>query len=209
MKGSLIVVAFFVLGVLAGRSGGMPEWMLSSGTSFVALCALLLCVGISIGLNPDMKSDIKSLNPRIALLPVATILGSWMGAAAAYLLMNNDVCSVLHHRQLTDCLAVDSGFAYYSLSSIFITEYRGAELGIIALLANIIREMITLLLTPLLAKWFGPLAPISSGGATTMDTTLPIITQTVGQRYVALSIYHGFVIDFTVPFVVTMWCTLA
>lgn len=39
MKGSLIVVAFFVLGVLAGRSGGMPEWMLSSGTSFVALCS--------------------------------------------------------------------------------------------------------------------------------------------------------------------------
>lgn len=76
-------------------------------------------------------------------------------------------------------------------------------------LANIIREMITLLVTPLLAKWFGPLAPISSGGATTMDTTLPIITQTVGQRYVALSIYHGFVTDFTVPFVVTMWCTLA
>lgn len=76
-------------------------------------------------------------------------------------------------------------------------------------LANIIREMITLLVTPLLAKWFGLLAPISSGGATTMDTTLPIITQTVGQRYVALSIYHGFVTDFTVPFVVTMWCTLA
>lgn len=92
---------------------------------------------------------------------------------------------------------------------IIITEYRGAELGTIALLANIIREMITLLLTTLLAKWFGPLAPISSGGATTMDTTLPIITQTVGQRYVALSIYHGFVTDFTVPFVVTMWCTLA
>lgn len=156
-----------------------------------------------------MKSDIKSLNPRIALLPVATILGSWMGAMAAFFLMNNDVCSLLHHRQLTDCLAVDSGFAYYSLSSIFITEYRGAELGTIALLANIIREMITLLLTPLLAKWFGPLAPISSGGATTMDTTLPIITQTVGQRYVALSIYHGFVTDFTVPFFVTMWCTLA
>ena len=206
MKGSLIVVAFFVLGVLAGRSGGMPEWMMSSGTSFVALCALLLCVGISIGLNPDMKSDIKSLNPRIALLPVATILGSWMGAMAAFFLMNNDVCSLLHHRQLTDCLAVDSGFAYYSLSSIFITEYRGAELGTIALLANIIREMLTLLGAPLMARWFGPLAPISAGGATTMDTTLPILSQTVGQRYIALSIYHGFVVDFTVPFLVSWWC---
>ena len=120
----------------------------------------------------------------------------------------SSICTIFQPRNITDCLAVDSGFAYYSLSSIFITEYRGAELGTIALLANIIREMITLLLTPLLAKWFGPLAPISSGGATTMDTTLPIITQTVGQRYVALSIYHGFVTDFTVPFLVTMWCML-
>ena len=156
-----------------------------------------------------MKSDIKSLNPRLAFLPVATIVGSWMGAMVAFLLMKSDVCSFLQHRDLTDCLAIDSGFAYYSLSSIFITEYRGAELGTIALLANIIREMITLLLTPLLAKWFGPLAPISAGGATTMDTTLPIITQTIGQRYVALSIYHGFATDFTVPFIVTLWCTIA
>ena len=126
----------------------------------------------------------------------------------AYLIMNIDLTSVLQHRSLSDCMALNSGFAYYSLSSIFITEYRGAELGTIALLANIIREMITLLLTPVLAKWFGPLAPISTGGATTMDTTLPIITQTIGQRYVALSIYHGFVTDFSVPFLVTMWCML-
>ena len=209
MKGSLIVVAFFVLGLLAGGSGCMPSWATGSGTSFVALCALLLCVGTGIGLNPDMKSDMKSLNPRLAFLPVATIVGSWMGAMVAFLLMKSDVCSFLQHRDLTDCLAIDSGFAYYSLSSIFITEYRGAELGTIALLANIIREMITLLLTPLLAKWFGPLAPISAGGATTMDTTLPIITQAIGQRYVALSIYHGFTTDFTVPFIVTLWCTIA
>lgn len=42
-----------------------------------------------------------------------------------------------------------------------------------------------------------------------MDTTLPIITQSVDQRYVALSIYHGFLTDFTVPFLVTMWCMFA
>ena len=122
--------------------------------------------------------------------------------------MCSDVCPVLHHRQLTDCLAIDSGFAYYSLSSIFITEYRGAELGTIALLANIIREMTTLLLTPLIAKRFGPLAPISSGGATTMDTTLPIITRTSGQDFIIVSIFHGFCVDFSVPFLVTFFCSL-
>ena len=208
MKGSLIVVAFFVLGLFVGHSSCLPSWFMSSQTSFVALCALLLFVGMGIGLNPNMMRDIKSLSPRLALLPLVTILGSWMGAVVAYVVMSSDLCTLFQQRSLTSCLAVDSGFAYYSLSSIFITEYRGAELGTIALLANIVREMITLLLAPMLAKRFGPLAPITAGGATTMDTTLPIIAQASGQRYVALSIYHGFVTDFSVPFLVTMWCTI-
>lgn len=208
MKGSLIVVAFFVLGLFVGHSDCLPSWFMSSQTSFVALCALLLFVGMGIGLNPNMMRDIKSLSPRLALLPLVTILGSWMGAVVAYVVMSSDLCTLFQQRSLTSCLAVDSGFAYYSLSSIFITEYRGAELGTIALLANIVREMITLLLAPMLAKRFGPLAPITAGGATTMDTTLPIIAQASGQKYVALSIYHGFVTDFSVPFLVTMWCTI-
>lgn len=208
MKGSLIVVAFFVLGLFVGHSSCLPSWFMSSQTSFVALCALLLFVSMGIGLNPNMMRDIKSLSPRLALLPLVTILGSWMGAVVAYVVMSSDLCTLFQQRSLTSCLAVDSGFAYYSLSSIFITEYRGAELGTIALLANIVREMITLLLAPMLAKRFGPLAPITAGGATTMDTTLPIIAQASGQKYVALSIYHGFVTDFSVPFLVTMWCTI-
>ena len=208
MKGSLIIVGFFILGIVVGHADLAPALLRDSDVSFVALCGLLFCVGLGIGLNPNMMRDIKSLSPRLALLPLVTILGSWMGAMVAYVVMSSDLCTLFQQRSLTSCLAVDSGFAYYSLSSIFITEYRGAELGTIALLANIVREMITLLLAPMLAKLFGPLAPITAGGATTMDTTLPIIAQASGQKYVALSIYHGFVTDFSVPFLITMWCTI-
>lgn len=197
MKGSLIVVGFFVIGLLGEIEKMVPSWLLDGDVSFVALCGLLLFVGLGIGLNPEMKKEVRSLSPRMALLPVVTIIGSWLGALLIWTVL---------HRTLSDCMAINSGFAYYSLSSIFVTEYRGAELGTIALLANIIREMLTLLGAPLMARWFGPLAPISAGGATTMDTTLPILSQTVGQRYIALSIYHGFVVDFTVPFLVSWWC---
>lgn len=199
MKGSLIIVAFFAAGILCGRADVLPQWVSSSTVSMTALCALLLCVGMGIGSNPDMKSEFRSLNPRVALLPLATILGSWAGAAIAFLVLQ---------RTLTDCFAISSGFAYYSLSSIFLTEYRGIELGTIALVANLVREAITLLGTPLLARIFGPLAPISAGGATTMDTTLPIITHTCGQRFTILAIFHGFIVDFSVPFLVTFWCMM-
>lgn len=200
MKASLIVVGFFVLGVCLGRLDLAPALLMDSRVTFAALCCLLFCVGMSIGSNDNIVSEFRSLNPRLALLPVATILGSFAGSLVAWLF--------LQYRGVTDCMAVGSGFAYYSISSIFITQYRGAELGTVALLANIYREILTLLIAPLLAKVFGPLAPISSGGATTMDTTLPIISQTCGQQYVVVSLFHGFVVDFSVPFLVTMWCML-
>lgn len=200
MKGSLIVVGFFVLGVCLGRLDLAPALLMDSRVTFAALCCLLFCVGMSIGSNDNIVSEFRSLNPRLALLPVATILGSFAGSLVAWLF--------LQYRGVTDCMAVGSGFAYYSISSIFITQYRGAELGTVTLLANIYREILTLLIAPLLAKVFGPLAPISSGGATTMDTTLPIISQTCGQQYVVVSLFHGFVVDFSVPFLVTMWCML-
>lgn len=201
MKGSLIIVGFFVLGIVCSAGGLIPTRLVTeSNTGYYALCALMLCVGVGIGSDPQTLKNFRSLNPRLLLLPVMTILGTLAGSAAVSL--------VLAHRSLTDCLAVGSGFAYYSLSSIFITEYRGAELGTIALLANISREILTLLAAPLLVRWFGNLAPISAGGATTMDTTLPIITRTAGQQFVIVSIYHGFVVDFSVPFLVTLFCSL-
>lgn len=200
MKGSLIIVGFFILGIAAGLSGMFPESIIDGDLTFYALCALLLCVGIGIGSDRNIVTKFKSLDVRMALLPLGTVLGTFAGSLV--------VSFILSGRSPLDCLAVGSGFGYYSLSSIFITEYKGAELGTIALLANIIREMVTLLLSPVLAKVFGPLAPISSGGVTSMDTTLPIIMASSGEQYSAVSIFHGFILDFSIPFLVTFWCTL-
>lgn len=200
MKGSLIIVGFFILGIAAGLSGMVPESIIDGDLTFYALCALLLCVGIGIGSDRNIVTKFKSLDVRMALLPLGTVLGTFAGSLV--------VSFILSGRSPLDCLAVGSGFGYYSLSSIFITEYKGAELGTIALLANIIREMATLLLSPVLAKVFGPLAPISSGGVTSMDTTLPIIMASSGEQYSAVSIFHGFILDFSIPFLVTFWCTL-
>ena len=200
MKGSLIIVGFFILGITAGLSGMVPESIIDGDLTFYALCALLLCVGIGIGSDRNIVTKFKSLDVRMALLPLGTVIGTFAGSLV--------VSFILSGRSPLDCLAVGSGFGYYSLSSIFITEYKGAELGTIALLANIIREMVTLLLSPVLAKVFGPLAPISSGGVTSMDTTLPIIMASSGEQYSAVSIFHGFILDFSIPFLVTFWCTL-
>ena len=200
MKNSLIILLFFAAGIAAGLSGLIPGDIIGDGTSRIALCALMFCVGISIGSDSKVLGNLRKLDPCLLLLPVMTITGTLAGSA---------IVSVgLPGRGVTDCLAVGSGFGYYSLSSIFINEYKGTELGTVALLANIMREIITLLGAPLMVRWFGKLAPISAGGATSMDTTLPIIAHCSGEEYVILSIVHGFAVDFSVPFLVTLFCNL-
>lgn len=200
MKGSLIIVGFFVLGIVCGLYHWLPDVVMQSDISFYVLCALMFFVGMSVGSNTSALKSFKKLNPRLALLPLMTIVGTLAGCSIVALL--------LPHRSLADCLAVGAGFGYYSLSSIFITRYCGPELGMVALLANIVREVFTLLGAPLLVRYFGPLSPISVGGATTMDTTLPIITRCSGNDFVILSIFHGFIVDFSVPFLVTFFCSL-
>ena len=196
--GSLVIVAFFVAGCVVGLFA--PFDLTGSRVSAYVLYALMFCVGITLGNDRTLAGRVRRLDPRLALLPVATAVGTLAGAALA--------APLLVEWSLTDSLAVGAGFGYYSLSSIFIADFRGPELATIALLCNVMREIFTLLAAPLVARWCGPLAAVSIGGATTFDTTLPIITQAAGRPYAVVSVFHGCVLDFSVPFLVTFFCTM-
>ena len=200
MRGSLVIVGFFVAGIIVGVLHLIPQFEWFSNVSYITLCALIFLVGFMIGNDVEIFQKFRNLNRLYMLLPLMTIVGTLAGCAIT--------TTLLPHRSLSDCLAVGSGMGYYSLSSVLITQSRGAELGTIALLANIVREVITLLGAPLMVRWFGKLAPISVGGATTMDTTLPILTNACGKDFVIVSIFHGFIVDFSVPFLVTFFCEL-
>ena len=200
MKGSLVIVGFFIAGIVVGLFHLMPQTADLGTISYVTLCVLIFLVVFMIGNDSSITRKFRSLNRLYMLLPLMTIVGTLASCAIISLM--------LPQRSLTDCLAVGSGMGYYSLSSVLITQYRGADLGTVALLANIVREVITLLGAPLMVRWFGPLAPISVGGATTMDTTLPILTRACGKDFVIVSIFHGFIVDFSVPLLVTLFCEL-
>lgn len=199
MKGSLIILFFFCSGVLLARLELIPAYLLEHDCTVYTLWLLMLLVGISIGSDRRLGEILRTLRPRVLLLPLATTLGTFAGTALVSLFLTYSV---------SECMAVGAGFAYYSLSSIFISQYKGPELGTIALISNIARELITLLLTPLLARNLGPLIPISCGGASTMDTTLPVITRYCGKDWIFVSIVHAMILDFSVPFWVIFFCTL-
>lgn len=200
MKQSFLYLFLFVVGVILALSGIMPGVLLNDNIATWVLYALLFFVGIQIGAGKNIFAALKRFGWKVLMIPLATTAGTFTGVLLISLLIPG--------RSLTDCLSVGAGFAYYSLSSILITEFRGAELGTVALLANIMREFSVLILGPWMVKYFGKLAPISAGGATTMDTTLPVITKYAGPEFVVIALFHGMIIDFSVPLWVSFFLSL-
>ena len=172
MKNNLIVLAIFGIGCLAG-AGFQPEADMHNW-SLCILYALMLQVGIGIGSNRSLQQELKKLSPKMLLVPAATITGTLAFSAAASLLLSQ--------WSVFDCMAVGSGFAYYSLSSILITQFKEPSIG--------------------------QLAPISAAGVNSMDVLLPSITRCSGKEVMPIAIFHGILIDLSVPFFVNLFCNL-
>jgi uncharacterized membrane protein YbjE (DUF340 family) len=196
MKSSLFIISFFIGGLLLGiLFQGSLNFDISRYTDY-ALYALLVFVGVNLGSDPKFIEIVKSIRPRIFFIPLATIIGTMLGVIVYQLIFGK--------LEFGESLAVGFGFGYYSLSSIILTKLSGESLGVIALLANISREVITLLLAPFFVRIAGKLAPITAGGATSMDTTLPIIIKSSGKEYLIHSMVHGVILTILVPFLVSL-----
>lgn len=199
MRDSIYILAVFLLGVFLARLDCIPKILEEPKTSLWMLWLFMFLAGVSIGADKRLGEILRTLRPQTLLLPLATTMGTFAGAIiAAFFLV----------WPLSDCLALAAGFGYYSLSSIFISQYKGPDLGAAALVANILRELFTLLLAPALVRYFGSAATISSGGCTTMDTTLPVITRYCGASWILPAVVHAMILDFSVPFWVTLFCSL-
>lgn len=195
-KKILIVLA---AGVLSGLFLIPDSLYGATGTMLdIGLCLLLFSVGVDIGSNKDIFKNLKNVGFKLLIVPAATILGSLFGGI---------LCSIMFKMNLFGSLAVASGFTWYTLSAIIITPVS-AELGTIAFLSNVFREIIAFISIPFIAKHIGYLETIAVGGAISMDTGLPIITRNTSQEVVIISFISGIIISLMVPILVPIFVGL-
>lgn len=207
MKGSLIVIAFFIAGIVTGYYDIMPWLTGLSGYSIYVLYLLIAIIGFEFGYK-NLIPTIKKLDLMSFLLPLFTMGGTLLFTTAAWLL--------LHSYPLHDYLAIGGAAGYYSLSSVLIMEYKkasaglgiAAELGTIALLSNMIREIISLTCAPFIRKYFGWYAPIASAGVASIDVVLPVIVRNCGQHAVPVAIIQGVILEILVPVTIILFCSI-
>lgn len=161
------------------------------------LYALLFFSGIGLGSSNMHLKEILS-SPLMLLLPLWTLVGTYLGALFVPLVT---------HLTLIESLGISSGFGWYSLSGILITDLGFPLLGSIAFLSNVFRESLTFFLVPLFGKlgrlWYYP--AVCAGGATTMDVTLPLLSSEFGSALTIPTMYHGVVMTLLVPLLIPLF----
>lgn len=201
-KDSLIILGCFVLGLLLALTKVLPETFYSLDfESYVdwVLYAMLLFVGISIGMGDSILALVKKLPRRVLWLPLVALVGTWIGSVIAFMIIR----ALGYDLSLQQSATINTAMGYYSLSSILTTKAWGATLGSICLLTNLMRELFTIVAAKPMGRIFGRFASTASGGATVTDTSLPIILKAEGNEILPAVLYFGIVINIAVPFLLT------
>lgn len=189
---SLRICGALILGFICGLIP-LTIWQYNGLATKVILVILLILVGIQLRSNNiTIKQILINKVGMITTLVVtlSTLLG---GLIVAYLL----------NLPTNTALAMSSGFGWYSLSGVLMTEAQGPIIGSITFLNDIMRELCAIILIPSLIKRF-KLTTLGICGATSMDFTLPMLQKGGGMMMVPPAIVQGFLLTLIMPILMTL-----
>ena len=200
-KGVDKMTIFIVCAVLAGMAIGyfvvnkvFTDYAvfdaLASNMIKLGLCILLFFVGLDLGLDGTVVANFKKVGARVLVFPAATIIGSMLGAV---------VCGIILPISMKESLAVGGGLGWYSLAPGIIMEAGYVTASAIAFMHNVMRELLSILIIPIVAKHIGYIETTAMPGAAAMDVCLPIVEKSTSSNIAVYSLVSGVILSAAVP----------
>lgn len=188
---AVLALIALLLGVLCGRLGG-ENALFAALVSWdgVVLNLLMVSVGISIGQQAGILQKIRQYHFKALIIPLGVTVGSLGAGLAGALLLSYP---------LAEGAAIASCMGWYSLGGATIGALSGGLYGSVAFLSNLLREILSFFGIPLLARFLNPAACIAAAGATSEDTTLPMMMKYTDEESVVLSVLNGAICSVLVP----------
>ncbi len=182
-----IIVLVFVAGMTTGYTSLVQDYVTSTFVTPLLLLLVFL-IGIEAGASGRVSGEEALLGVAIAVvaLPMSMLGGAFAAALA------NDSPNV--------GALVGGGMGWYTFDGPLLDELAGPREGYLGFTSNLLRETLTIIVYPLLPRRLR-IAGISLGGATTMDTTLPIVRASAGRRASVIALVHGTVLTMILPVV--------
>lgn len=196
----LLTILSLIFGIAYGHSDiDIAFLSVLAEHSNIVLYILMFSVGISIGMHDGIIQKIKEYHIKIFIIPAGIIAGSLLGGL---------LCSAILRMPVGYATAVTSGLGWYSLAGATISKLAGAELGSIAFLSNLMREIFSFFIIPFLAMRLNYYTCIAPAGATSEDTTLPVMLKYTNEETVVLAVLNGVICSLFVPILISLCLTM-
>ena len=192
------IVIALVFGVIAGYLNNnfgnfFANCYVSDYLFNLSLIFLLFIMGFQFGFDKEATVKLKKAGLKILVVPFAVAFGSILGGLVGGLILGVNVFA---------SMAVSAGFGWYTLAGPLVGQLFGAEFGALGFTVNFLRELLTITTISLTVR-IDRNAPIAFGGATTMDTTLPVIVRYCGSEALITAFASGFTLSLIAPFTIT------
>ena len=177
-----------------------------------ALDVMIFIAGIEIGSNRGILKRICNLHSALLALAIPLAVSALLALAIPLAVACGSICGALllgHIAGLSayDSLLVGGGLGWYSFSSVVISAMYSTEIGTVAFLANMMREISGFFLIPLLVRVHKFLA-LAPSGAATMDSGLPVVIKYTNLHVGMYSFINGLVLTLIVPVLISWLLSL-
>jgi len=184
------------VGVVAGALGLWPvggSWPSIGDAAWWSVLVLCVLIGVDLG-SGDLRARLRETGRGLLRVPCAVVVGSLVGGALVGLWLG------------PVAPASAAGFGWYSLAGPLVTQSMGAEAGAVAFLANLMRELVALLLIPVVVaqRPAGSALGAALAGAPAMDTALPFLARYGGGEAALVGLVSGATVSVLAPVLVTL-----
>lgn len=155
----------------------------------------MLSVGVSVGMRRGLPAIIRHYHVKILVIPAGIIAGSLAGGA---------LLALATDWPLGPALSVAGGLGWYSLSGAAVSRLAGPEIGSIAFLASLLRELFSFFLIPFLARGLNGWTAIAPTAATSEDTTLPMLIRYTNEETAVFAVVNGILCSAAVPVILPL-----
>lgn len=196
LKASASMAVALGVGLAAGAAALWPAqsgWPSIADAAWWSVLTLCVLIGVDLG-SGDLRARLREAGPRLLRVPAAVVVGSLAGGAVAGVWLG------------PVAPAAAAGFGWYSLAGPLVMQSMGAEAGAVAFLANLMRELVALLVIPLVVtrRPAGPALGAAVAGAPAMDTALPFLARYGGGDTALIGLVSGAVVSVLAPVLVTL-----
>ncbi len=197
------ILAALAFGVVAGYANNnygnlFANSLISDYLFDFSLVLLLFVMGLTFGSDKEAIIRMKKAGLKILVFPLSVALGSILGGLVGGLILGINIFA---------SMAVSAGYGWYTLAGPLVGQLFGAEFLALGFTVNFLRELLTITTISLTVK-IDKYTPIAIGGATTMDTTLPVIVRYCGSESLITAFSSGFTLSLIAPFTITAIATL-